>query len=162
MRLLAAPLVSAGLLALFALAAAPTLTGCDSGSTFFCESDDEYAFEDTTPDSVATFGATIGPGDCVITRYEGRLASDGTVFDRSRESGVALYVPGLVQGFQRGLLQGSGGDQGRARRVGESFRVTIPPNLGYGARPQGSIPSCSTLEFDVTVLDTAPLSACGR
>ena len=140
--------------ALLLALSAPGLVGCDSGGNrFTCESDDVFAVEDTTPDSVTTFGAEVGPAECVVVRYEGRLASDGSVFDASPEGGTAFDVRGLIRGFQQGLV---------GRRVGESFRVTIPPSQGYGAGERPGIPSCSTLEFDVTVLDTAPPAACRR
>lgn len=156
MRALFSLLLPAGLLALAALSA-PALTGCDSGNRFVCESTDAFAVEDTTPDSVSTFGATVEPGACVVVRYEGRLADGGDVFDASPASGRALPVSGLIPGFQRAIV---------GRRVGQSFTTTIPPTLGYGAqaRPAGpsgvEIPSCSTLEFDVTILDTAAPAAC--
>lgn len=148
MRSFCASLAAAGVLVLLA-AATPSLTGCDSGQTFFCESDDEYAFTDTTPDGAA-LGATVGPTSCVIVDYEGRRFDDQEVFDSG--TGVALAADGVVDGFRRGLV---------GRRVGESFRIVVPPDLGYGPRERPGIPACTTLEFDVTVRDTAPRSACG-
>lgn len=150
MRALLSLLVPAGFLA-FAALSAPTLAGCDSGSPFICNSTDAFAVEDTTPDSVSTFGATVEAGECVIVRYEGRLAEGGEVFDASPPSGRALPVSGLIPGFQRAII---------GRRVGQSFTVTIPPTLGYGAGERPGIPSCSTLEFDVAILDTAAPAAC--
>jgi hypothetical protein len=150
MRTLLSLFLPAAFLGVVALSG-PVLTGCDSSSPFVCESTDVFAVEDTTPDSVTTFGATIEPGACVVVRYEGRLADGGEVFDASPASGRALPVSGLILGFQQAII---------GRRVGQSFTATIPPTLGYGAREQGSIPSCSTLEFDVTILDTAAPAAC--
>jgi hypothetical protein len=150
MRALLGLLAPAAVLAAVALAG-PALTGCDSGSSFVCDSDDVYAFEDTTPVDAEVSDVTVGAGECVVVRYEGRLAEDGTVFDASPEGGRALPVSGLIRGFQQGLV---------GRRVGESFRITVPPELGYGTTGTQTIPSCSTLEFDVTVLDTAPPAAC--
>ena len=95
-------------------------------------------------------GATITAADCVYLTYEGRLET-GEVFDQNERA--PLRIQGTVRGFQQAVV---------GRRVGESVTVTIPPSLGYGARPPfgSDIPACATLEFDITIGDTAPPSVC--
>ena len=38
-------------------------------------------------------------------------------------------------------------------KVGDKYRVYIPPHLGYGARPQGKIPANSILIFEMELLE---------
>ena len=152
-RLLFRSLASAGLLAVLALPAAPVLSGCDSAAPASCESGGELEVVDTTPAGTET-GAEIAATDCVYLTYEGRL-ENGDVFDQNDR--VALGLGNTVAGFRQALT---------GRRVGESVRVTIPPELGYGPqlRPAGArgveIPACSTLQFDIEIGDTAPPRVC--
>ena len=152
-RLLLPSLASAGLLAALALPAAPALTGCDSASPTTCAPGGELDVVDTTP-AGAALGARITGTDCVYLTYEGRL-ENGDVFDQNDR--VALLLGGTVPGFRQALA---------GRRVGESVRVTIPPELGYGPRRQTGgaveIPPCSTLQFDIEIGDTAPPRVCQR
>ncbi|MDT0630324.1 FKBP-type peptidyl-prolyl cis-trans isomerase [Rubrivirga sp. S365] len=155
MRRLAFPsLASAGLLLVLALPVAPALTGCDSSDPVSCDAGGELDIVDTTPEGTR-LGARITATDCVYLTYEGRLDATGEAFDRNERA--PLSISGTVPGFQQAVV---------GRRVGESVRVTIPPTLGYGARRRDSgplgveIPSCSTLQFDVTIGDTAPPSVC--
>ena len=153
MRLLVPSFVSVGFVLAVAAAAVPTLSGCDSSDPVSCDPGGEVAVVETTP-AGARLGAEITAADCVYLTYEGRLA-DGEAFDRGER--VPLRIQGTVRGFQQAVV---------GRRVGESVRVTIPPSLGYGAQrlPPGrlgvEIPACSTLEFDITIGDTAPPSVC--
>lgn len=55
-----------------------------------------------------------------------------------------MQVAGVVPGFSEALT--------RMRKGGE-YKVTIPPQLGYGDRAVGPIPANSTLHFTVTLLD---------
>ena len=95
-------------------------------------------------------GANAQNGMQVSVHYEGRL-SDGTVFDASRPRGQAFrFVLGagqVIQGWEQGIL---------GMKEGERRILTIPPQLGYGARGAGAkIPPNATLRFEVELLETA-------
>lgn len=86
-------------------------------------------------------GAPPTDADVVLVNYEGRLA-DGKVFDAAKWA--VFPVNGVVPGFAEGL---------RRMQKGGSYRITIPPELAYGAQAAGDIPPNSTLTFDVELLD---------
>lgn len=93
-------------------------------------------------------GAEARAGSSVTVHYVGTLTS-GAKFDSSRDRG---------QGFNFQLGAGrviKGWDQGVAgMRVGGIRKLTIPPELGYGARGfPPVIPPNSTLIFEVELLD---------
>jgi FKBP-type peptidyl-prolyl cis-trans isomerase len=97
---------------------------------------------------VSGAGATPKTGNTVVVHYTGWL-TDGKKFDSSVDRG---------QPFQFTLGRGQvikGWDQGVATmQVGDKIRLTIPPELGYGARGAGGvIPPNATLIFEVELLD---------
>ena len=79
--------------------------------------------------------------DVVLVKYEGML-DDGTVFDANEQA--PMQVAQVVPGFSEALT--------RMKKGGE-YKITIPPQLGYGDREAGPIPAGSTLNFTVTLLD---------
>ncbi len=90
-------------------------------------------------------------GDVVFAHYVGML-EDGTVFDSSRERGEPLGFPlgegRVILGWDLGLV---------GMKVGEIRRLTIAPELAYGAKgtPDGSIPPNATLIFEVELIAIA-------
>ena len=100
-------------------------------------------------------GITPGPNDMVLVEYEGRLL-DGTVFDASaRHGGPAPFpVSGIIPGWTEAL---------QLMKKGGTYRIWLPPELGYGPQgtPGGPIPPNAILDFDVTLVDVAPQAAVG-
>ncbi|MBL8917665.1 MAG: FKBP-type peptidyl-prolyl cis-trans isomerase [Myxococcaceae bacterium] len=92
-------------------------------------------------------GAEAVPGKTVTVHYVGTL-TNGAKFDSSRDRG---------QGFSFALGAGQvikGWDQGVAgMKIGGLRKLTIPPELGYGAGGfPPVIPPNSTLVFEVELL----------
>jgi FKBP-type peptidyl-prolyl cis-trans isomerase FkpA len=100
-----------------------------------------------TDDQVGT-GAEAQAGKTVSVHYTGWL-TDGTKFDSSRDRNQPFSFP-----LGRGQVI-KGWDEGVAgMKVGGKRTLTIPPDLGYGARGAGGvIPPNATLKFEVELLD---------
>lgn len=99
-------------------------------------------------DLVVGEGAEAVPGATVSVHYTGTLLN-GTKFDSSLDRGTPFqFVLGTGQVIQ-------GWDQGVAgMKVGGKRKLTIPSELGYGARGvPGAIPPNSTLVFEVELLE---------
>jgi FKBP-type peptidyl-prolyl cis-trans isomerase len=100
-------------------------------------------------------GAEVTAGQTAVMQYTGWLydaaAKDnkGKQFDSSRTSGAGAFKFPLGTGS---VIKGW--DQGVAgMKVGESRRLVIPPDLGYGDRGAGGvIPPGATLVFDVELV----------
>ncbi len=94
-------------------------------------------------------GKMAEPGTMVSVNYTGRLM-DGTEFDGSSKRGVPytfqLGAGSVIQGWEQGI---------RGMRIGGKRRLTVPPDLGYGARGFGGgvIPPNATLDFDIELVD---------
>jgi FKBP-type peptidyl-prolyl cis-trans isomerase FkpA len=100
-------------------------------------------------------GATIGGGQIAVVQYTGWLyeagAKDhkGKQFDSSREGRQPFKFPVGTGSVIKGWDQGVPG-----MKVGESRRLTIPPELAYGDGGTGGglIPPGATLVFDVELV----------
>ena len=108
-------------------------------------------------DVVVGTGAEAKSGDSVSMLYTGSL-DDGTVFDASSKHGNQPFTfviddtgpGGVIEGWNLGVA---------GMKVGGKRTLVIPPELGYGAVANGSIPANSTLHFTVELLSvTAPTS----
>jgi peptidylprolyl isomerase len=96
-------------------------------------------------------GPAVKKGDKVSMLYTGKLTND-TVFDATSRRGNAPFkfkvgVRQVIPGWDSVVSHLHAGDRAVMR---------IPPQYGYGARPNGAIPANSTLVFDVEVLDVFP------
>lgn len=97
-------------------------------------------------DIKAGTGLEATNGKTVTVDYKGTL-TDGTQFDSSYDRGEPFsFVLGTgyaIKGWDLGLV---------SMKVGGKRKLTIPPDLGYGNRPAGTIPPNSTLIFEVELL----------
>lgn len=80
----------------------------------------------------------------VKVHYHGTLTS-GKVFDSSVKRGepISFRLDQVIAGWTEGV---------QLMVEGEKRRLFIPPDLGYGNHPAGSIPPGSVLVFDVELL----------
>jgi peptidylprolyl isomerase len=97
-------------------------------------------------DLITGKGPAAKSGDKISVRYVGVLYDNNKEFDSSWKRGKAPFQLTLGQGQ---VIQGW--DQGLVgMKVGGRRRLTIPPDLAYGAQGQPpTIPANSTLVFDV-------------
>jgi FKBP-type peptidyl-prolyl cis-trans isomerase FkpA len=98
-------------------------------------------------DLVVGTGATAQAGDQVSVQYTGWL-TDGTKFDssldRNQPFSFALGRRQVIEGWDKGV---------EGMNVGGKRKLTIPPEMGYGARGAGGvIPPNATLVFEVELL----------
>jgi hypothetical protein len=123
------------------------------GCSLFGSDDDEERGELVIEDLVVGDGTEAEVGMQVSVHYVGTL-ENGYTFDSSRERDEPLTFilgsPNLLSGFNAGV---------QGMKVGGVRRVTIPPHLGYGNRPIGSIPANSTLIFEIELLDAQAVAA---
>merc|ERR1711936_740414 len=128
------------------------------------DDEEEYYYYDYEPESSCPPGelkvqVNDSPSRCsrksrnndqLTMHYTGKLSSgkkfDSSV-DRNKPFQFTLGVGQVIAGWDEGLL---------GMCVGETRTLVIPPSLAYGEEGVGSvIPSCSTLVFEVELLDIA-------
>lgn len=98
-------------------------------------------------DQAVGTGDTAKAGQTVSVHYTGWL-TNGKKFDSSVDRGqpfsFRLGVGQVIKGWDEGV---------QGMKVGGKRKLTIPSNLGYGARGAGGlIPPHATLVFDVELL----------
>ncbi|MBU1237626.1 MAG: FKBP-type peptidyl-prolyl cis-trans isomerase [Gammaproteobacteria bacterium] len=107
----------------------------------------------TTASGLIIEDITVGEGDeakagqYVSVHYTGWL-TDGAKFDSSKDRNdpfeFGLGARQVISGWDEGV---------QGMKVGGTRKLTIPPNLGYGARGAGGvIPPNATLVFEVELL----------
>ena len=98
-------------------------------------------------DLVAGTGAEATGGNQVSVHYTGTL-TDGSKFDSSLDRGTPfqfqLGAGQVIQGWEQGVA---------GMKVGGKRRLTVPPELGYGAGGfPPVIPANATLVFEIELL----------
>jgi FKBP-type peptidyl-prolyl cis-trans isomerase FkpA len=93
-------------------------------------------------------GAEAKAGQRVSVHYTGTL-TNGQKFDSSKDRNQPFLFPlgagQVIKGWDEGVA---------GMKVGGVRKLTIPPDLGYGARGAGGvIPPNATLLFEVELLD---------
>ena len=102
-------------------------------------------------DVVVGAGKTAAKGQTVSVHYTGWLDNNGNKgakFDSSRDRNEPFTFPlgrgQVIKGWEQGVA---------GMKVGGKRKLTIPPDLGYGARGAGGvIPPNATLLFEVELL----------
>jgi FKBP-type peptidyl-prolyl cis-trans isomerase FkpA len=143
-----------------ATAAVVGLSGCDSQSESTSRAQPSQAATPASAegtaaqatglvivDEVAGTGPEARSGDKVTVHYTGWLI-DGRKFDssldRNRPFSFTLGANEVIAGWDQGVA---------GMKVGGKRKLTIPPDLGYGAAGAGGvIPANATLLFDVDLL----------
>jgi len=97
-------------------------------------------------DLIVGTGQAAKAGDTISVHYTGYLA-DGTKFDSSLDRNqpyeFVLGQGNVIPGWDQGLV---------GMKVGGKRKLTIPPELAYGAQGTGPIPPNATLTFEVQLL----------
>lgn len=114
---------------------------------------DKVGNEITTPSGLTYVDQVVGTGDLAVAgqtatvHYTGWLTT-GQKFDSSVDRGQPFSFPlgagRVIKGWDEGV---------QGMKVGGKRKLTIPADLGYGARGAGGvIPPNATLIFDVELL----------
>lgn len=104
----------------------------------------------TIEDTVVGKGAVAAAGRTVTVHYTGWLGG-GEKFDSSRDRNdpfeFRLGARQVIAGWDEGV---------QGMQVGGTRKLTVPPQLGYGARGAGGvIPPNATLLFEVELLEVS-------
>jgi FKBP-type peptidyl-prolyl cis-trans isomerase len=134
-------------LALAILAVSTPLGRSDAADNQVTEMPDGLKYTDTKTGD----GATARSGNKVSVHYTGWLSDNGAKgkkFDSSVDRGqpfqFTLGAKQVIAGWDEGVA---------GMKVGGKRTLTIPPELGYGARgAPGAIPPNAALIFDVELL----------
>jgi FKBP-type peptidyl-prolyl cis-trans isomerase FkpA len=99
-------------------------------------------------DLITGGGAEAVAGKTIIVHYTGWL-TDGSKFDSSKDRNdpfsFLLGAGQVIRGWDEGFS---------GMKIGGKRKLTIPPEMGYGARGAGGvIPPNATLVFEVELLD---------
>lgn len=99
-------------------------------------------------DVVEGTGEAAKAGDCLIMKYYGTLAADGTMFDENftKPTAFAFQVGSgtVIKGWDEGLI---------GMKPGGMRRLVIPSDKAYGdAGREPAIPGKATLVFEVKLL----------
>ena len=93
-------------------------------------------------------GPSPKPDDRVVVFYEGRLDSNGEMFDSAYERGEPALFPagGLIPGWVEALA---------LMKRGERYLIHVPSELAYGeaGTPDGVIPPSADLNFEIELMD---------
>ena len=105
-----------------------------------------------TPSGLVIEDLVVGNGDAasagqrVSVHYTGWL-TDGKKFDSSKDRGqpfmFSLGRGEVIRGWDEGVT---------GMKVGGKRKLTIPPELAYGASAVGSIPPNATLIFEIELV----------
>jgi FKBP-type peptidyl-prolyl cis-trans isomerase len=134
-------------LALASIAAFTPLGRSDAAENQVIEMPDGLKYIDTKIGD----GATARAGNKVSVNYTGWLSDNGakgkkfdSSFDRGQPLPFTLGAHQVIAGWDEGVA---------GMKVGGKRTLTIPPELGYGARGFGTvIPPNATLIFDVELV----------
>jgi len=100
-------------------------------------------------DNVIGEGLEAEKFDILTVNYTGKL-EDGTVFDSSKNPGrdpfrFTVGAGQVIQGWEEGFI---------GMKIGGTRTLTIPSEMGYGARGAGDlIPPNATLIFEIELLE---------
>ena len=141
------PIRLAGAIVVLAIIAAFTPFGRSDAANQVIEMPDGLKYTDNKPGD----GAAAKAGNKVSVHYTGWLSDNGAKgkkFDSSVDRGqpfqFTLGAKQVIAGWDEGVA---------GMKVGGTRTLTIPPELGYGARgAPGAIPPNATLIFDVELL----------
>ncbi|MDD7384255.1 MAG: FKBP-type peptidyl-prolyl cis-trans isomerase [Actinomycetaceae bacterium] len=101
-------------------------------------------------------GATVGSSDSVLVNYVGQVWGKPDPFDSSYSRSGAAFFP--LEQMIKGWIYGFPG-----RHVGDTFTISIPPELGYGSagQEQAGIGGKDTIVFYVELLGTYSAQSAG-